>query len=64
MSTVDYESDKIKGMEGITVTPLKSKGFIWTDEKSELLLKVVHEYKIRKSLHALTGKLSEQSAAA
>ena len=35
-------------MERVSVTPLKRKNFIWTDEKPTLLLNVVHEYKIGK----------------
>ena len=48
MLMVEYKSDRIEGMEGLVVTTLHSKDFIWTDEKSALLLKVVHEYKTTK----------------
>ena len=45
MSIAEHKSDRTEGMEGGAVTPLQSKDFIWTDEKSALLLKVVQEYK-------------------
>ena len=35
-------------LEGETKTPSKTKNFVWTDEETALLLKVVHEYKFTK----------------
>ena len=35
-------------MESETKTPSKTKNFVWTDEETALLLKVVHEYKTTK----------------
>ena len=45
MLIVEYESDRMEDM--VTVT-LKSKDFIYTDEKSALLLKDLHDWKITK----------------
>ena len=53
MSIVEYESGRIEGMDGVTVTPLQSKDFILTDEKSTLLLKVVHQHKTMKILSGI-----------
>ena len=40
-------------MDGVTASHLKSKDFIWTDEKSALILKVVQECKTGKTTSGL-----------
>ena len=63
MLIAEYKSDRFEGMEGVIVTPVKSKDFIWTEEKSALLLKFVHDHKTNKVPSGLDWKLSEQSEA-